>query len=371
MGVRIQIVTWESSLISDRRPCRARQGAQARRGVVALLVVAALLVSRLGQAAPDPKKEPNRNPKTAAKRMLLEGAELVKRGDYEAALVRFKAAYDLVPNPKIQYNLGIAYMGLERNAEAFEAFQTFLGDASEASTETITKARLYKESLLLKVCRLTIRSDVPGAMITLDGRPRGATPRVGELLINAGTHSLVVAKDGVGKTFTKWFDATAGSTLAIEANLLPPQAAPPPPVALTVAKDPDLGASVVARPASSPRRWVKRAGYATGALAVAALGFGTVEWVIKELRFRDFNNLHCGKLLDNLGGDGCTSLYNEGTSAKKLGYVGFAAAGVLGAASTIFFVVSHPRAAPPEESSRSFACAPSLTMPGAACRLTF
>jgi hypothetical protein len=182
---------------------------------------------------------------------------------------------------------------------------------------------------------------------------------------------LVVAKDGVGKTFTKWFDATAGSTLAIEANLLPPQAAPPPPVALTVAKDPDLGASVVARPASSPRRWVKRAGYATGALAVAALGFGTVEWVIKELRFRDFNNLHCGKLLDNLGGDGCTSLYNEGTSAKKLGYVGFAAAGVLGAASTIFFVVSHPRAAPPEESSRSFACAPSVTMPGAACRLTF
>ena len=41
--------------------------------MVTLLVVAALLVSRLGHAAPDPKKEPNKNPKTAAKRMLLKG----------------------------------------------------------------------------------------------------------------------------------------------------------------------------------------------------------------------------------------------------------------------------------------------------------
>ncbi len=336
--------------------------------MVALLVVAALVVSRVGHAAPESKKDQ----KTAAKRMLLEGAELVKRGDYEGALVRFKAAYDLVPSPKIQYNLGIAYMGLERNDEAFEAFQTFLGDASEASTETITKARLYKESLLLKVCRLTVRSDVPGATITLDGRQRGSTPRVGEILINAGTHSLVVAKDGVGTAFTKWFDANAGSLLTIDANLLPPQAAPPPLApALTVAKDPDLAASA-APPAPSPHRWVKGAGFATGALAVVALGFGTVEWVIKELRFRDFNSRHCDKSMDNFGGDGCTPLYNEGTSAKKLGYVGFAAAGVLGAASTVFFVVSsHPSAAAPEERSLSFACAPSLTMPGAACRLTF
>jgi hypothetical protein len=104
---------------------------------------------------------------------------------------------------------------------------------------------------------------------------------------------------------------------------------------------------------------------------VAALGFGTVEWTIKELRFRDFNNRGCGKVLDNLGGDGCAPLYNEGTSAKKLGYIGFAAAGVLGAASTVLFVVSSHSSAAPEEGSRSFACAPSLTMPGAACRLVF
>src|SRR6185312_5582607 len=126
---------------------------------------------------------------------------------------------------------------------------------------------------------------------------------------------------------TKWFDASAGSTLTIDANLLPP-APPPAPVAI---RDPAPGADLTAAatPPPAPRRWAKVTGYTTGGLAVAALGFGTFEWVIKELRFRDFNHRHCDEFLDNAGGPGCASLDNEGKSAKKLGYIGFAAAGVL------------------------------------------
>lgn len=189
-------------------------------------------------------------------------------------------------------------------------------------------------------------------------------------MVDAGNHSLVVAKDGVGTPFTKWFDASAGSAVTIDANLLPP-APPPPPVAIrdqAPPTGPDLTAA--ANPPPAPRRWAKVTGYTTGGLAVAALGFGTFEWVIKELRFRDFNHRGCDKFLDNDGGAGCLSLYNEGTSAKTLGYIGFAAAGVLGATSAIFFVVgrNHPAGASEEH---SLACAPSLTTPGAACRLTF
>ncbi len=260
-------------------------------------------------------------------------------------------------------------MGLERNAEAFEAFQTFLADASEATTETITKARLYKESLLLKVCRLTVHSDVQGATITLDGRPHGTTPPAGEIMLDTGNHSLVVAKDGVGTPFTKWFDATAGSTLTIDANLLPP-APPPPPMAIRDPAPPTGPDLAAASPSPAPRRWAKLTGYATGGLAVAALGFGTFEWVIKELRFRDFNHRGCNEAVDNYGGPGCVSLDNEGRSAKNLGYIGFAAAGVLGATSAIFFVVGRGNAAGASE-EHALACAPSLTTPGAACRLTF
>jgi hypothetical protein len=330
--------------------------------VLALLVLAITGVSGAGHAAPDPK--------TAAKKLVVEGAALVKRGDYEAALVRFKAAFDLVPSPKIQYNLGIAYMGLERNAEAYDAFQTFLADASGATTETITKARLYKESLLLKVCRLTVHSDVQGATITLDGKPHGTTPPAGEIMVDAGNHSLVVAKDGVGTPFTKWFDASAGSTMTIDANLLPP--APPPPPALAIRDPgptgPDLTASA---PPPPPRRWAKVTGYTVGGLAVAALGFGTFEWVTKELRYGAFNDRKCNLSDPTAGGPNCGQLNSEGSSAKKLGYIGFATAGVLGATSAIFFYVgrNHSPAAASEE--HALVCAPSLTTPGAACRLTF
>ena len=254
--------------------------------MLALLILAVTGVPGVSHAAPDRK--------AAAKKLVLEGAQLVKHGDYATALSRFKAAFDLVPSPKIQYNLGIAYMGLERNAEAFEAFQTFLADASEATTETITKARLYKESLLLKVCRLTVHSDVQGATITLDGRPHGTTPAPGEIMLDTGNHSLVVAKDGVGTPFTKWFDATAGSTLTIDANLLPPPP-PPPPAIADQAPPPGPDLTAAANPSPAPRRWAKVTGYTTGGLAVAALGFGTFEWVIKELRFRDFNRRGCFK----------------------------------------------------------------------------
>lgn len=331
--------------------------------MLALLVLALTSVVGVGHTAPDPK--------TAAKKLVVEGAALIKRGDYEGALVRFKAAFDLVPSPKIQYNLGIAFMGLERNAEAYDAFQTFLTDASGATTETITKARLYKESLLLKVCRLTVHSDVQGATVTLDGKPHGTTPPPGEIMVDAGNHSLVVAKDGVGTPFTKWFEVSAGSTLTIDANLLPP--APPPPPALAIrdpaTAGPDLTAGANAPP---PRRWAKVTGYTVGGLAVAALGFGTFEWVIKELRYGDFNSHHCNLSAPNAGGPGCVQFNSEGSSAKKLGYIGFATAGVLGATSAIFFYVgrNHSRAAAASE-EHALVCAPSLTTPGAACQLTF
>lgn len=369
---RIQIVTWESSPISNGRRDRARRLAPTFRAVVALLVLVTLGISGVGWAAPPAVGDP----KSAARRKLLEGAKLIKEGNYEAALARFKSAYDLVPSPKIRYDLGIAYMGLERNAEAFEAFQLFLADASESSTETITKARLYKDSLLLKICRLTVRSDAAGATITIDGRPKGITPSTGEFLLDGGTHSLVVAKVGVRKTFTQWFDAVLGGSLTIEANILPPPPPQPPRVpAPTIAvnlapaaKNPDLSA-IALNPDAPSGRWARRTGFVTGGLALAALGFGTFEWVIKEQKYRAFNR-GCDKGLPNLGGPGCQGLLDAGSHAQTLGYIGFASGGALAIASTVFFVVgrSHPESGGNES---ALACAPTLNMPGGFCRLEF
>ena len=58
-----------------------------------------------------------RDPKAVARAKLVEGAQLLSRGDYEEALARFQEAYASVPSPKIFYNYGLANKGLGRNAD--------------------------------------------------------------------------------------------------------------------------------------------------------------------------------------------------------------------------------------------------------------
>src|SRR6516225_2968499 len=48
----------------------------------------------------------------AARSKLVEGVTLLRQGDYAAALSRFEEAQALVPSPKIEYDLGLAYLGL-------------------------------------------------------------------------------------------------------------------------------------------------------------------------------------------------------------------------------------------------------------------
>jgi hypothetical protein len=312
------------------------------------------------------------DPKAAARKKLIEGAEQLKRGEYQAALTTFQSAYDLVPSPKIQFNFGLALMGLGRNADALESFHTFLSEASDASTETITKARVYKEALVQKICRLTLRADVEGASIGIDGRSYGKTPRVAEILLDAGTHLLVVEKVGIARSFTKRFDAAPGSSLTVEARLIVPE---PPPVVVTRAK-PRNRLQIEAVPPPEPNTgphapWLKWTGLVTGGLAVAALGFGTVEWIVKEQKYRKFNDTAgCDVAALDMGGATCTAFAKDGDSARRLAYVGFAVAGALGVVSTVFLLVDR-RGHATAGTESALACAPSLTVPGGSCSLRF
>lgn len=55
---------------------------------------------------------------------LLQGAELIRKGNYEAAIVRLKIAKDLLPNDARAWNyLGLAYHGAGQYGEAIIAYQ--------------------------------------------------------------------------------------------------------------------------------------------------------------------------------------------------------------------------------------------------------
>src|SRR4051794_13526042 len=83
-----------------------------------------VLACGVARAQPDPKAE--------ATRLSDEGAEELRQHQYTRALDRFEAAQQLFPSANLEYNLGLAFDGLARRAEAASAFERFLHEASQA-----------------------------------------------------------------------------------------------------------------------------------------------------------------------------------------------------------------------------------------------
>jgi hypothetical protein len=97
--------------------------------------------------------------RAAARRQLVEGVAALKKGDCEAALARFEAAYAIVPSPKIHYDFGLAYDGLGRTAEALAAFERFLAEAADAPPDKREKAAARVATLRGEIAETSGRND--------------------------------------------------------------------------------------------------------------------------------------------------------------------------------------------------------------------
>jgi hypothetical protein len=307
--------------------------------------------------------------RAAARKKLGEGTELLRAGDYPSALECFQAAHGLVPSSKIEYSLGLAYMRLARNAEALAAFDVFLRDTLDASELSLNRARAYREDLSRKVARVVVRADVDGASIGIDGRSHGTTPRDAEIVIDAGAHLLLVEEPGTENVFARRFVVPPGGQLIIEAKM---QGDGP---GATTRVLPALAAEPAA-PTQDVPRWIKPAALIASGVAVAALGFGTYEWIAKEQKYRAFNQ-SCGRWSPDNGGGSCSQLLADGDQAKRLGIISLSAGLALGAVSALsamsvsagFWAWTTTRA--PIARETALACAPTLTAPGGACRVRF
>jgi hypothetical protein len=147
----------------------------ARRPVVALAVLAVVTVgageARAAPAHPQAAAASDAT-RAAARRKLVDGVEAMKRGDYQAALARFEEAYALVPSPKIHYDFGLAYVGLDRPAEALAAFERFLAEAPDAPADKRDKAASLVSTLRARVAETSGRDERSGTGTT--GEPVGA-----------------------------------------------------------------------------------------------------------------------------------------------------------------------------------------------------
>jgi len=251
----------------------------------AVVAAAGLLAAtaRAQQSAPSQDRpnleKPNQDKKAQARAKLVEGDRLLKLGEFQQALTVFREAYDLYPSPKIRYNFGLAYEGMGRNADALEAFDAFLVEATDASPETRDRAVAARNTLLGRVGTLRVVADVEGAAIVIDGRDMGKTAPARELRLDPGPHLLLVDRGGGTAPFTQRLDVAAGAAVTVVVRLA---ASPAATSATAVAAATPPEATAIARPSPSVgegtapdrgRSW-RTAGIATAAAGAGFLGGG-------------------------------------------------------------------------------------------------
>ena len=193
------------------------------------LALAALLLApqALAQAEPSPTPPP---PPADISAELREASERYQRalksyddGNFDAALVEFRRAYELAPTFRILYNLGVVSLELRDYASALNYFERYLVDgAASISAEQRAEVETKIRDLSTHVAHLSVVVDVPGAEIAVDDRPVGVSPLAAPLRINAGARKISARASGRVPD-VRVLELAGGDVTRIELNLLSPR----------------------------------------------------------------------------------------------------------------------------------------------------
>lgn len=226
-----------------------------------------------------------------ARTLLKEGNRLLEAGDYVGALDMYHSAYSRVPSVKILLNIGTALRQLGRDAEAADTYEKYLNDSAADPSRRPEVQKLLDE-LNLRVGKLRIEVNEPGARVLVDGKSVGSSPQAVSMRVEPGSHTIVAEKEGYALAAAT-VSIAARQERVVELRLMssaptPPAAAPttPPPVAQQGAPTSPPAAAVAATPSAPDtivkdeeasaqharkRRWMW-VGIGAGVVAVAVVG---------------------------------------------------------------------------------------------------
>lgn len=133
-------------------------------------------------------------PWRAARTHYQQGVELAKRGDYQAALEAFNAAYAASPHFAVLYNIGQAEVALGRPQKAIEVLERYLRDGKDDVPPERRRAVEAQIAQLESVfASLSVVTDPPGALITVDGAMIGRSP-LPPTRLTAGSHVVTATR---------------------------------------------------------------------------------------------------------------------------------------------------------------------------------
>jgi tetratricopeptide (TPR) repeat protein len=145
-----------------------------------------------------------------------KGMALRKDSSFSASADEFKKAYELYPNYRILYHVAKSQAGAGQAVDAINNYNRFLVESKgkiDPNRQTEVKqdiSRLYP-----KVGIVELECSVKGAKILVDGKVQGTTPVTKSLVVEPGSHSVVVSLDG-NSLLEKEVSLEAGNTVALQ-----------------------------------------------------------------------------------------------------------------------------------------------------------
>lgn len=146
-----------------------------------------------------------------ARQRFKRALELADDGQFDAALVELKKAYDLAPTYRILYNVGIVYQQLKDYARALDAYERYVDEGGTGIPEDrLTDVNARIERLKGRVGYVDVRTTEPGAEVTIDDRVVGTTP-LRPVRVNSGQRKVTVHLAGRPEQ-TRILDLAGGET---------------------------------------------------------------------------------------------------------------------------------------------------------------
>jgi len=163
-----------------------------------------------------------------ARQRFKRALELADDGQFDAALVELKKAYDLAPTYRILYNVGVVYQQLKDYARALDAYERYVEEGGAGiPEERLADVHARIERLKGRVGHLDIRTSEPGAEVSVDDRVIGTTP-LRPVRVNSGQRKVTVHLAG-RPSQTRIVDLAGGETKVTAFDLGLVSGPPPPP----------------------------------------------------------------------------------------------------------------------------------------------
>jgi tetratricopeptide (TPR) repeat protein len=239
------------------------------RGAVAITLLASMAVPASPAAAQDAKKPASGQASDEASERFRAGVGFYKDGDFTAALVEFKRAYELAPNYRVLFNLGQTSQELNDYASALTAFEQYLAQGGkDVDAKRKKEVETWIASLKKKVARVQIEASVEGAELSIDDVSVGSSPLSEPVVVNAGRRKFGATLAG-HTPVTRVVEIAGSDETTISLELVPIEATKT--IEVPVDRPGPTETRIVER-SSSPAPWVALSITAASAIATGVFG---------------------------------------------------------------------------------------------------